>query len=66
MFFRINYTDDGKKHGECSLFNFLDAPSTKPVSVDENQIPNYSPMAIHNVNQDNNKHIKLEENVTVR
>lgn len=65
MFIRINYTNDGKKYGESSLFNCLDVSSLKSISVNEIQIPNYFSLTINDVNQENNKNIKLEENVSV-
>lgn len=55
IYFRINYSDDGKKHGECSLFNSLEFPSYAPVSSNENQVQNSLPLIIDNVVSNNEK-----------
>lgn len=65
MYFRINYSDDGKKHGECSLFNSLEFPSYEPtVSTNENQMQNNLPLVINNVTL-NNEQLSLPENAMV-
>lgn len=64
MYFRINYSDDGKKRGECSLFNSLEFPSYEPVSTNENQIQNSLPLVINSVIP-NNEQLSLPENAMV-
>ncbi|XP_026817335.1 G patch domain-containing protein 1 [Rhopalosiphum maidis] len=59
----INYTEDGKKHGECSLFNSLEFPTYESVSTSESKIPNSLPLAINNVITDNDKPLKLNESI---
>lgn len=64
--FRINYTDDGKKHGECSLFSSLEFASHEPVSNYENPISNSLPLTtVNNVIPAHDVKFELQENVTV-
>lgn len=60
----VNYTEDGKKHGECSLFNSLEFSKLEPISTSESQIPNSLPLPINNVISVNNKPSSLKESVT--
>lgn len=63
--YRINYSEDGKKHGECSLFSSLEFPTQETVSTYENQVPNSLPLAINNVITANDKPLSLKESVMV-
>lgn len=65
MYFRVNYTEDGKKHGECSLFNSLEFPTSESMTTYENKTPNSLPLVINNVITADDKPLNLEENTTV-
>ncbi|CAI6355301.1 unnamed protein product [Macrosiphum euphorbiae] len=59
----VNYTEDGKKLGECSLFNSLEFPTHEPISAYKSKIPNSLPLAINDVISANDKPLGLKESV---
>jgi len=65
VYFRVNYTEDGKKYGECSLFNSLEFPTSESMTTYESKIPNSLPLVINNVITANDKPLNLKENTTV-
>lgn len=65
MYFRVNYTEDGKKHGECSLFSSLEFPTSESMTTYESKIPNSLPLVINNVITANDKPLNLKESTTV-
>jgi len=63
--YSVNYTEEGKKLGECSLFNSLEFPTHEPLSTYKSKIPNSLPLAINDVISANDKPLSLKENVMV-
>lgn len=63
--YSVNYTEDGKKLGECSLFNSLEFPTHEPISAYKSKIPNSLPLAINDVISANDKPLGLKESVMV-
>lgn len=60
----VNYTEDGKKHGECSLFNSLEFPTSESMTTYESKIPISLPLVINNVITANDKPLNLIESTT--
>lgn len=65
IIYRVNYTEDGKKQGECSLFNSLEFLTHEPISTYETEMPNSLPLAINNVKSSNDNLLSSNESVTV-
>lgn len=60
----MNYTNDGRKKGECSLFSSLEFTSQEPKSV-EHQTQNTGSLVNNNVNTENNEKHDDSKNVKV-
>lgn len=60
----MNYTDDGRKKGECSLFSSLEFTSQDPKSI-EHQTQNAIALIDNDAKSENNEKFDYSANVKV-